>query len=108
MPMPIPEQRQIDRVGQRFVAGISWMYMVSAIVKREHTRRSIRVAQHRIEIDHSVVFATRANPIVDRLSLCFIRRREERERGSWDHETLKRSQSRALDFESSRMCALDE
>jgi hypothetical protein len=65
----VPKQRQIDGVRHRFVASVRWVPMISAVVKRQQARRGIRVAEYLVEIDYTVIPATRADPVVDRLTV---------------------------------------
>src|SRR4051812_26212488 len=52
-----------------FVASVRWVPLISAVVKRQQARRGIRVAEYLVEIDYTVILATRADPVVDRLTV---------------------------------------
>src|SRR3954451_498309 len=82
--------------------------MVSAVERRKHARRRARIAQHRIEIDYSVIRAARANPRVDRLALDLVARRRDLKWRSRDNKPLDWSQRRAIDLEPLRVRALDQ
>lgn len=68
---PFREEPQVDGVGQRFIAGVGWMAMVSAVERRKDLRRGIGIAQYRVEIDYPVVLTPQADPRIDRLALDF-------------------------------------
>ena len=53
------------------------MKVISASVRRQKTRRVSRVAQHQIRIDHTIEYAARADPLIERLAFRFVLRRVE-------------------------------
>src|SRR6266496_3271600 len=54
--LAVPKQPQVDCIRQRVVAGVVWVPVVSAVVDSKDLSRGIRVTEHEIEVNHSVIF----------------------------------------------------
>src|SRR3569832_924442 len=92
-----PEERNVDRIRQRSVSGVGGMDMVTAVVLRKHPGLRRGIAQDPIEVDYRVVSTAGADPLVDGLTLQFVRWSVESEWSAGNDEALKRRQSRAID-----------
>src|SRR5713226_6897268 len=69
-PIPLLEQREIDRVAHRAVAQVARVKVVAAIVDRQHPGRMVGIAQRLVEIDDRVEGVGLAQPLVDLLADC--------------------------------------
>ena len=65
------EERQVDGVRHRLVAGVVRMQPVVGMQVRPEPRRVLRVADRGGEVDHAVVGAAGTDPVVQRLPLRF-------------------------------------
>src|SRR5690606_33605763 len=69
------EECEVDGGGHPFVPGVVGMQIVLRGVLRQQPRRPGGVAQRRVEIDHGVVRAARAYPLVQSLARGLVCRR---------------------------------
>lgn len=67
-PLATQQDLQVHRLGHRPVAGIPRVEVVAGVVGGGHPRRVGRVAQRRVQVDHRVERAVRAQPGVELLA----------------------------------------
>src|SRR2546423_12223620 len=65
------EEREIDRVPHRLIAGVARMEVVARIVLAEELLWIAGIARGIVEIDDAVVALAVPNPLVERLALRF-------------------------------------
>ena len=90
------------------VTGVGWVPVVSAVIESKDLTRGIRVTEHAIKVDHSVIFSAGADPRIDGLALDLPGGRKDRDWGSRNEKPLHRIQGAAENLEAFRMGALDE
>ena len=78
----VGEQAQIDGIRESFISSVGWVSMVSTIESRKYPCRLTGIAQHAIEIDHSVVISAVADPRIEGLPLELILGRPDGERST--------------------------
>src|SRR5262245_24380604 len=98
------EQLPVNRLSHRAIALVVRMHMVAAVVVGSQTCWLCRIAQHGVKIDHRIVRATRANPVIDRLPLLLHEWRPE----ARIREAFDREQRRAIYPEAHRTRPSDD
>src|SRR3982074_2172509 len=68
-----PEQREVDEVAHRLVAGIVRVQVIPTVVLREEEGRVRRVSREYVEFDDAVERSGRSNPGVHRLAVVLAR-----------------------------------
>src|SRR3954464_12427178 len=105
---PVPEQPQVNSIGQCFVTSVVRMPVVSTVSGSDNFTRGIRITEHAIKVDHIVIFAADSDPRIDRLALILLRGRKNRKGSSRLEKPFDRGQSAAENLQSFRMSTLDE